>query len=59
MFADLEILNYVANVLMLAVAFGLAGTVALWLARPPRTVNPFISCGSNLNFHSGLTETLS
>jgi hypothetical protein len=58
MMANPEILNFVANVAMLAVAFGVAGTVALWLARPPRTVNPFCSCGTNLNFHSGLTETL-
>jgi hypothetical protein len=58
MFTDPELMNSLANLLMLGIAFGLVGIGGLWLARPARTVNPFVACGDRSKFKSGLTETL-
>jgi hypothetical protein len=45
-----------ANVLMLALAFGTLVIPVLWVLRPARLVNPYSPCGSPLTFRPALTE---
>ena len=51
-------MNYLVDLLMLSLAFGLVGMVYIWLARPARIVNPFCTVGERLTFRLSLTESL-